>query len=188
MSLINPAQCRMARAALTWTARDLARMAGVSAATIAAFESESGQGDSEHVRRKLYAAFEDAGVGFIAETTEEGAGVRLSKTFARGFIYDAQGQHVASIQGEGVYDVARGRRIATVRDRAIYSLDGAFVGALQNVDVFNGSGSLPDAAFQRLFSLTDVPRIEGPGARREDVGEAPAASRTSAIIYLRFEG
>lgn len=186
--MITPAQCRMARAALQWTARDLARLAGVSAATIAAFESESGQGDSEHVRRKLRAAFEDAGVGFIGETMEEGPGVRLSKVFARGFIYDGQGRHVASIQGEGVYDVARGRRIATVRDRAIYGLDGAFVGALQNVDVFNSAGSLPDAAFQRLFAGTDVPRIEDRGTGHEDAGEAPASSRTDAIIYLRFEG
>jgi transcriptional regulator with XRE-family HTH domain len=40
MELLTPAQCRMARSALRWTAQDLAQRSHVSRTTVARFEVE----------------------------------------------------------------------------------------------------------------------------------------------------
>ena len=80
-------QCRMARAALKWSAHDLAREAQVGYATVARFESgQTVQADSIASMR---AALEGGGVEFISAgaTIKEGkgstgAGVRLLSSLA----------------------------------------------------------------------------------------------------------
>lgn len=71
-----PVQCRMARAALLWGIRDLARKVGVSPNTIARFEHD------DILRSSTVAAIErileSAGIEFIAENGG-GPGVRLAK-------------------------------------------------------------------------------------------------------------
>jgi transcriptional regulator with XRE-family HTH domain len=70
--MITDAQSRMARAALRWNVRDLARYAEISAATVNRFE----MGRTEPNRATIAAmqrALEGAGVEFLA-----GNGVRLS--------------------------------------------------------------------------------------------------------------
>ena len=74
---LEPSQCRMARAALTWTALQLAEQAGVGVTTIIRFE----KGQTAPNRTTLAAlqrALETAGVDFIPENGG-GAGVRLRK-------------------------------------------------------------------------------------------------------------
>lgn len=72
---MTPSQCRMARAALNWSADTLAGAASVSLSTIRNFE----RGASVPVRHNLAAiraALESAGVDFIPENGG-GPGVRL---------------------------------------------------------------------------------------------------------------
>ena len=72
--LILPRQSKMARAALDWSVKDLAKTAGVGTTTISRFES----GDNVTVAtlKKIRAAFEKAGVEFIPDV-DGGPGVRL---------------------------------------------------------------------------------------------------------------
>lgn len=73
---MNVVQCKMARVALGWGTRDLARNAGVSPDTIARFErGEQLKGSTLAVIR---ATFETAGVEFIPENGG-GVGVRLAR-------------------------------------------------------------------------------------------------------------
>ena len=69
-------QCRMARAALGWGVRDLAKQAGVSVDTVTRLE----KGDALLPRtvEAIQRALEEAGVIFVAENGE-GPGVRLRK-------------------------------------------------------------------------------------------------------------
>ncbi|WP_245411894.1 helix-turn-helix domain-containing protein [Phyllobacterium leguminum] len=69
-------QCRMARAALGWGTRDLARNANVSPDTVARFER--GENLKSTTVAALRAAFEAAGIEFLPENGE-GPGVRLAK-------------------------------------------------------------------------------------------------------------
>ena len=82
--MIEPAQSRMARAALGWSAADLASQAGIGAATVSRFEA----GTAKPIPATLSAmqrALEAAGVIFLAagETADGGPGVRLRTTPSR---------------------------------------------------------------------------------------------------------
>ena len=73
---MTPAQCRMARAAIELSVRNLAEAAQVSTNTITRFE----RGDplKERTVAAIQSALESAGAEFIAENGG-GAGVRLRK-------------------------------------------------------------------------------------------------------------
>nr|WP_284309824.1 helix-turn-helix transcriptional regulator [Labrys miyagiensis] len=73
---MNVIQCRMARIALNWGTRDLARNAGVSPDTVARFE----RGDQlkPQTIELLRAALESGGIEFIPENGG-GVGARLKK-------------------------------------------------------------------------------------------------------------
>jgi transcriptional regulator with XRE-family HTH domain len=73
--MITPAQCRMARAALTIGVRELAQKAGVSAMTVTRFENGHSSGYPETLE-KLQRALEAAGVEF---TNGDQPGVRMRK-------------------------------------------------------------------------------------------------------------
>lgn len=72
--MIISVQCKMARAALGWGVRDLAREAGVSVDTISRFER--GEELQPRTLQAIRSALEDAGVLFI-DQNGAGAGVRL---------------------------------------------------------------------------------------------------------------
>ncbi|WP_322414339.1 helix-turn-helix domain-containing protein [Mesorhizobium huakuii] len=73
---MNIIQCKMARVALGWGTRDLARNAGVSPDTVARFErGEQLKGTTVAALRDT---FEAAGIEFIPENGG-GPGVRLSR-------------------------------------------------------------------------------------------------------------
>jgi transcriptional regulator with XRE-family HTH domain len=75
---LSSSQCRMARAALDWTALQVAEQAGVGVTTVVRFE----RGQTAPNRATLAAlqrALETAGVEFIPENGG-GAGVRLRKS------------------------------------------------------------------------------------------------------------
>lgn len=72
--MIDPMQCRAARALLEWTQDDLARETGLSAVTIRAFERGGAMRDSNQTLTRL--VLERAGVEFIPENGG-GAGVRM---------------------------------------------------------------------------------------------------------------
>lgn len=74
---MNSIQCKMARAALGWGTRDLARNAGVSPDTVARLER--GEDLKLATINIMRAAFESAGVIFIEEERGQGVGVRLAK-------------------------------------------------------------------------------------------------------------
>jgi transcriptional regulator with XRE-family HTH domain len=73
---MNAEQCRMARAALKFSVRDLAAAARVGANTIVRLEA--GEKLQERTIDVIQRALESAGVGFIAENGG-GPGVRLKK-------------------------------------------------------------------------------------------------------------
>ncbi|WP_457103409.1 helix-turn-helix domain-containing protein [Mesorhizobium sp. URHB0026] len=70
-------QCKMARSAIGWGVRDLAREASVSVDTISRLER--GEELMPRTVEAIRAALESAGVEFIPENGG-GAGVRLRKT------------------------------------------------------------------------------------------------------------
>ena len=74
---MNPAQVRMARAALNWTLADLSRAAGVHRNTISNFETGR-YGGSEEALKAIRNALESAGIIFVPENGA-GPGVRLAK-------------------------------------------------------------------------------------------------------------
>jgi transcriptional regulator with XRE-family HTH domain len=73
--MITRLQVRMARTALGWGVRDLARKAGVSPTTVTRFENGA------HTRVDTVALLQDvlerAGVIFVAADEEGGSGVRI---------------------------------------------------------------------------------------------------------------
>jgi len=69
-------QCKMARAALGWGVRDLARKAGLSADTVARLER--GEQLRDRTIETLTEVFEAAGIEFIPENGG-GPGVRVRK-------------------------------------------------------------------------------------------------------------
>jgi len=75
MAMMQPSQCRMARAALKISVRELAKMAGVAANTITRFETGKSRGYADTVAN-IQRALEKAGVEFIDENGG-GPGVRL---------------------------------------------------------------------------------------------------------------
>jgi transcriptional regulator with XRE-family HTH domain len=77
--MIVPAQIRMARAALNWSGRDLAKAAGVHHNTIGRIErgEETNKGTLLLIQKTL----EEAGIEFLNEN-DSGPGVRLRKTGA----------------------------------------------------------------------------------------------------------
>lgn len=72
--MIISVQCKMARAALGWGVRDLAREASVSVDTVSRFER--GEELQPRTIAAIRAALEAAGVLFI-DANGNGAGVRL---------------------------------------------------------------------------------------------------------------
>lgn len=73
---MKPVQCRMARVALGWGTRELAKRAEVSPDTIARLER--GERLRENTVMSIKEAFEQAGLEFIPENGG-GVGVRFSK-------------------------------------------------------------------------------------------------------------
>ena len=73
---MNIIQCKMARVALGWGTRDLARNAGVSPDTVARFER--GEQLKGTTVAALRSTFEAAGIEFIPENGG-GPGVRVSR-------------------------------------------------------------------------------------------------------------
>jgi len=71
-----PVQCKMARAALGWGVRDLAKVAGVSVDTVSRLER--GEDLLPRTLAAVRSAIEAAGVEFIAENGG-GPGVRISR-------------------------------------------------------------------------------------------------------------
>ncbi len=72
--MISRAQVRMARAALGWGVRDVAKRAGIAANTVSRYEN--GADAMGETLLKLQRTFEKAGITFIDEN-DEGPGVRL---------------------------------------------------------------------------------------------------------------
>jgi transcriptional regulator with XRE-family HTH domain len=75
--MITGDQCRMARAALSWSLGDLARAAGVGEATVRRLERDRAV-PIQATGRAIQSALEAAGVEFIDENGG-GPGVRLQK-------------------------------------------------------------------------------------------------------------
>lgn len=73
---MTPIQSKMARVALGWGIRDLAKAADVSPDTIARFER--GESLKSQTAQTIKDAFEGAGIEFIPENGG-GVGVRLKK-------------------------------------------------------------------------------------------------------------
>ncbi|NLS21287.1 helix-turn-helix domain-containing protein [Rhizobium sp. P40RR-XXII] len=76
---ITGAQVRAARALIRWSAKDLAKAAGIGVATVSRAEVEDGVPSITNANLKaMQSALEAAGVEFIPENGG-GAGVRLKK-------------------------------------------------------------------------------------------------------------
>jgi len=73
--VITPVQVRMARAALGWGVRDLAKHAGLSANTVSRFENDFGA--MVETLARIQETLETAGIAFIPADQQRGPGVRL---------------------------------------------------------------------------------------------------------------
>ena len=72
MSLVvTPSICKAARTLLGWSQEDLCQKSGVSLRSLTRFESGSDLASAK-VRDKLYDAFRQAGLQFIAANTDDG--------------------------------------------------------------------------------------------------------------------
>ena len=71
---MNPAQMRMARAALSWGVRELAERASITANTVTRIEN--GADAKQSTIEAIRSAFEAAGIEFIPENGG-GAGIRF---------------------------------------------------------------------------------------------------------------
>lgn len=170
-------QCRMARVALDWTVRQLARQAGLSLATVSRFEN--GQSVAAERVDRLREVITAAGVDVLDEDASGGAGLRLSKTFRKGFIFDGEGRQIASILGQTVVDSLREQTIGRVEGDDLYTLAGEPIGLLQNVDVFQHAGSLSDPAMRLLLEgePASPPAVGSPPEDREGLDEDNGPSR-----------
>ena len=75
--MLEPAQVRMARAALDWSAKKLAAKAGLAHNTVARFEA--GRDAMLDTVKRLETALEKGGVIFIPRDAGGGPGVRLKR-------------------------------------------------------------------------------------------------------------
>jgi transcriptional regulator with XRE-family HTH domain len=75
--MITPAQVRMARAALGWGVRELAKRAGLSPNTVSRFEN--GSGAMVDTLNQIQLALEKGGIVFISPDAGGGPGVRFKK-------------------------------------------------------------------------------------------------------------
>lgn len=73
--MITRTQIRMARAALGWGVRELAKRAGVSPNTVSRFEN--GAGAMVETVVQIERAFDEAGILFVDADETAGPGVRL---------------------------------------------------------------------------------------------------------------
>jgi len=76
IAIINPAQCRAARAMLRLGIRDLAKKAGVSPSTVSLFEADKSEPTLKTLRA-IQRVFEEAGLEFLNDTAP---GLRLHLT------------------------------------------------------------------------------------------------------------
>ena len=153
MAPIDPLQCRMARAALNLSLRDLAKLAHMPVSVLSRFEN--GKPLSPERDARLRFTFDEAGVSLVAGDDLNGPGVRLRKWFNNGFVFDRDGKQVASILGQSIVDAVSGERIGTVEGDAVFGLDGTSIGLLGTVDTFAGTGSLPDTTLSLLLGPGD---------------------------------
>ena len=77
-TMITPTQIRMARAALGWGVRELAKRARLSPNTVSRIEN--GAGALAETLQLMQEAFERAGVEFIPGDATKGPGVRLTQS------------------------------------------------------------------------------------------------------------
>ena len=84
VGMLEPAQIRAARAILGWRQEDLSKASGVGTATIQRIEKSNHPitGYASTIVR-IQAAFEDAGVLFIADDETAGIGLRLTKKWGK---------------------------------------------------------------------------------------------------------
>jgi transcriptional regulator with XRE-family HTH domain len=73
--MISSAQCRMARAALSWSVRELAAKAEITPNTVSRFETGQSSGYASTVA-SLQRVFEAAGITFLNDDGN-GDGIRL---------------------------------------------------------------------------------------------------------------
>ncbi len=75
--MLTPVQVRMARAALGWGVRDLAKKAGLAPNTVSRFEN--GHGARVETLVQIGRAFAEAGIVFVQEDATGGLGVRVAR-------------------------------------------------------------------------------------------------------------
>lgn len=68
------------------------------------------------------------------------------------FIYDDQGACIARIINGEVFSEATNRRVATVRERNIFNLNGELVGHLQNAGLVRKEGDFTPDALSKLLN------------------------------------
>ena len=78
--MITRSQVRMARAALGWGVRDLAKRAGIAPNTVSRFEN--GMGTNVTTLKQIQLTLEAAGIIFIPGDSATGPGIRLRESRA----------------------------------------------------------------------------------------------------------
>ena len=82
--MLHSAQIRAARALLSWSQEDLSAAAGVALGTVYKLEKAHGPATANmSTLLRIEAAFQRAGVRFIAEDERGGVGLRLTQSHRR---------------------------------------------------------------------------------------------------------
>lgn len=178
--MITGRQIRMARAALRWTAQELAAQSGVSWATIQRVEAtDSVPSALGKTLDAIQRAFQAAGVQFI-DSDNGGPGVRLKKPTIRLISRRANPEGLAikfrvAYRGQEI-ECTLGRRILDTWDRAHYSDRAKLESAFDNhaSAIFEHARGAIDAGRVRDGFLTlepdDFPEIKS----ESDGGTRPA--------------
>jgi transcriptional regulator with XRE-family HTH domain len=141
--MMDAAQCKMARAALSWSAADLARIAQVGVATVNRFEA----GASVPIPATLAAmqrALEEAGAIFI--DNGEGPGVKVRDRRKWGQVWKkGSGKPLLTIRDGKVYRASDDREVGIVANGNVLDLKGQFVCQLSLLESPAPAGDLPAA-------------------------------------------
>jgi transcriptional regulator with XRE-family HTH domain len=152
---MNSTQCKMARVALGWGIRDLARRAKVAPGTVSRFEA--GEELKERTIDALQAALEAAGVVFFdgVYSGDGGPGVRLARSSGRTIEMDESER-----TGERGLNMAKKPKVEHSELSGEFTEDGVTV----LVDIFRPAGTNSDWRMEVVTPEEDLVEWEEPFA------------------------
>jgi transcriptional regulator with XRE-family HTH domain len=142
--MMNSVQCKMARAALGWSAAELARRADVGVATVNRFEAQPIPSTAAAMER----TFEAAGIEF---TNGDTPGVRVRSRHVYGTVWSKRPvAELFTLRDGRVFRAHDGLEVGTVIDGSIHDMTGEFVCPLVTIESRGVATDLPAAVLKLL--------------------------------------